>query len=94
MAVLPELYLVYWEKPVCNQFRNRVSQDGMSQMGSETLIHAFMISNSDDSGSLPPGLLQVSQDKAEIACTSRQPLRFEACSLVSESLESLVLAAG
>ena len=30
----------------------------MSQMGSETLIHAFMISNLDQNHSLPPGLLQ------------------------------------
>lgn len=41
-----------------NQFRNRVSLNVMSPMGSETLIHAFMISNLDYSNSLPPGLLQ------------------------------------
>ena len=63
MAVVPELHLDYWGKLICDQFSNRVSSNVMLQMGSETLIHTFMISNLDYSHSLPPGLLQVSHWK-------------------------------
>lgn len=47
----------------------------MSQVCSEILIHAFMISCLDYSNSLPSG---IPLEKGEGARTSGQPLRFEA----------------
>lgn len=77
MAALPELPSVFWGILMHNQFRNRVSSKALSQLGSETLIHAFMKANLDYYNCLSIGSSSVSHWKIEkIAHPKMHPLGF------------------